>query len=638
MILHVNPALIFAAAGLLLLGHIARAARWALLFPSTYLTQRYNLLLGLGIGYLIDIVMPWRIGEIVRVMLVHRRDHIRLSHVAATVYIERVTDLVAVSIILSALLVAHDLTGSLSWIAPAAMAAGATIALVATVLVRRSLSVRRIVWRLASLFNDRIRAEIADFCWSAAEIATGRTLLGWRYVLSSIIMWAIYLPAYYVFAEAVGLRPIGILNDLLTTPCGALVQNVSNSGVSAVSELFVLFALVPIVAITLYGTLPEQRRLATAWHALRSRGTSGVGAPLAARKRFEAAHTYDYFLASLFSGTNHLLTGFSLAGLDDCIIHKFYNGGSDAVTALVTVNQRLFIRKFAVGGAALKLKVQADWLDEHSSGELPLVTVGGARQVMETFQYDMPLVTPSNDFYDVIHTSPAAHSAALLKRVIEQLVEFHVVTRKVEADRQTIARYLNVKAIKNAETILSFARSMLPTATFVLNGRSYDLAAWDRLLDLIWLENQITDRRVACVHGDLTIENIIVAPEYPMGFYIIDPNSENIFDSPLIDWAKLMQSLHLGYETLNQGISCTVSNDVVRLASVRSQAYAELHHTLESEARARLGPDAVREIYFHEIVNYLRLTTYKIRQSPTRGFGFFACTAMLLDRYCERWN
>ncbi len=633
--------LMLAAAGLLLLAHIVRAARWGLLFPSMYLTQRFNLLLGLGVGYAVNLVVPLRIGELARIGLVHRRDGIRFSHVAATVFIERAIDLLAVSVILAALLLGGA-GALLSWLTPAIMAASAIAALVVTWLVRRSTRLRRIVWQVGSVFNDRIRVEIADFWWSAAEIVVGQTLVRWRFVASSLVMWALYLAAYYVFSLAAGTLPVLVLDAFLNQPFNALLQNISADRTWVVTALPALFAVLPILAILLYGALRDQlrdqRSIGFALDTVRRRGKSGADNPAVARKRFEAMTTYDYFLASLFSGTNHLVTGFGLEAIDDCIIHKFFKGGSDAITALVEVDQRLLIRKFAVGPAGQKLKVQAHWLKQRGNGDLPLVAVVGEQEEGRTYTYDMPLVTPSNDFYDVIHTSPAPHSRQLLKSVVERMADFHALTTEPVSGDRVIADYLDVKATKNARTILDFAHDALPGRTFELNGKTCDFAAWDRLLDPVWLASQVRDRRTAHIHGDLTIENIIIAPEHPLGFYIIDPNPENVFDSPLIDWAKLMQSLHLGYETLNQGMSCDVADGVIRLTHVRSQAYADLHTLLETEARNRLGADALREVYFHEIVNYLRLTTYKIRQSRMRGLGFFACTTILLDRYTERWG
>ena len=94
-----------------------------------------------------------------------------------------------------------------------------------------------------------------------------------------------------------------------------------------------------------------------------------------------------------------------------------------------------------------------------------------------------------------------------------------------------------------------------------------------------------------------------------------------------------MQSLHLGYETLNQGLSRQVSDNVPSPSHMRSQAYAELHAIPEDATQLR--PNAPRRIYFSGIISYLRLTTCKIRQSASRSLGVPACMIMLLDRYAD---
>ena len=94
----------------------------------------------------------------------------------------------------------------------------------------------------------------------------------------------------------------------------------------------------------------------------------------------------------------------------------------------------------------------------------------------------------------------------------------------------------------------------------------------------------------------------------------------------------------MGYETLNRGLSCTLSDGHIKLSSARSDVYRDLHILLENEMIARFGEDTLREIYFHEIANYLRLIPYKMRRDPMRGLGFFACANILLARYVNRWE
>ena len=138
--------------------------------------------------------------------------------------------------------------------------------------------------------------------------------------------------------------------------------------------------------------------------------------------------------------------------------------------------------------------------------------------------------------------------------------------------------------------------------------QDYDLDEWRVFQDRHWVRRQLPSRDETVIHGDLTLENVVVSPGHAHGFYVIDPNPENIFDSPLIDWAKIMQSLHLGYEALNRSAQTSFHDRAMVLPIARSEAYASLHRLLESEIVSRFSDEALRETYFHELVHYVRLT------------------------------
>jgi hypothetical protein len=96
-----------------------------------------------------------------------------------------------------------------------------------------------------------------------------------------------------------------------------------------------------------------------------------------------------------------------------------------------------------------------------------------------------------------------------------------------------------------------------------------------------------------------------------------------------------MQSLNLGYEAMNRGSAFAMSGSDLRLTLARSNAYAQLHDRFVDLLCTHFGPDGMREIAFHELVNYLRLLPYKIRNAPSQGLTFFACASYLLRRYRE---
>ena len=71
---------IYAVASLLLLAaHVIRSARWALLFAPHDITRRFDLLLGLALGYAINTIIPWRLGELFRIWFVASKTSLRPS-------------------------------------------------------------------------------------------------------------------------------------------------------------------------------------------------------------------------------------------------------------------------------------------------------------------------------------------------------------------------------------------------------------------------------------------------------------------------------------------------------------------------------------------------------------------------------
>ncbi|HWT13742.1 MAG TPA: phosphotransferase, partial [Allosphingosinicella sp.] len=429
-----------------------------------------------------------------------------------------------------------------------------------------------------------------------------------------------------------------VLQAVLQHPLASFTIGLGPAAAAAGGLQLYVFVLAPVLLILLLNPVARSRPVARAATPLLRIGKSGRSSHDARSERFTGSAGYEDFLDALFSDARRAVSGFGMGAVDDCVVHRFYQGGSDALTALVETDGHFVIRKFAMGGAAAKLEVQAQWLRRHSARPLPLIEVIGGRKSAGAYSYDMPLVDGASDFQDSIHSSGAAANRARLLRILDRIDTLHGDTALGAAPAALVERYVEEKIVRNAGAIAAFARQSIGDDEYSINGDSFGLDEWRRCFaDRAWLASQLRRREAATIHGDLTVENVIVAPDHPDGLYIIDPNPENIFESPLIDWGKMMQSLHLGYEMLNRSVTLARTGSELRLPIARSQAYADLHGTLESEIEARFGEDGLREVYFHELVNYLRLTTYKIRQSPQRGLAFFGCTSLLLRRYKERF-
>jgi Lysylphosphatidylglycerol synthase TM region len=625
---------LYAAAALLLLAaHVLRSIRWALLFEAEHIQHgRFGLLFGLVLGYAVNAVVPWRVGELIRIWFVAHRQRVRTSFVAATVVAERFADLFVVSVLALLPWATHEanlwplpVTAVLSLIGIGSFCRS----------VKKHATTRRWVWRFASIFNNRYRFEIINFVWTVSEFVVDGALLRRRFVLSSIVMWLFYLGSYYAFTIASGQSLTTIVYSMLGSPMMPVIEQAVH-GNSGLALSLMLYSAFPIACILAYGASKQVPALFKIINNRRRYGWyANAGRLEATRKKFKAEGAYEYFLISLFGESNRVATNFGLQAIDDGTVHKLFAGGSDAIAAVVEVNNTLLIRKFAMGEAGVKLKEQHDWIDTHRSTFPSLVQLVREKQLAHGYYYDMPLVVPSSDFYDFIHTNPIDKSQAIMATVLEGVHRFHEHHASPGDHREEIDRYIQEKVVRNVQTILEFARSMFDSNTLSINGQTHDLIRWELLTDTEWARRQIRHTGTTRVHGDLTIENIIVDPRSETGWYIIDPNPNNGFNSPLIDWSKQMQSVHLGYEGLNRNPNCQVEGKSIQVAFTRSHAYNALHELLQARALQQYGAAGLREIYFHELVNYLRLTPYKIRQDPRKGICFFACTCILLDRYLD---
>lgn len=91
-------------------------------------------------------------------------------------------------------------------------------------------------------------------------------------------------------------------------------------------------------------------------------------------------------------------------------------------------------------------------------------------------------------------------------------------------------------------------RHLLAAESVIVNGRS--CLGVKPLLNLLerdpsWTPVVSPPDRTLC-HGDLILEDILIAQDTPYGFSLVDPNPLN--ESPLYDLGKTMMSLWLGYE------------------------------------------------------------------------------------------
>jgi hypothetical protein len=201
-----------------------------------------------------------------------------------------------------------------------------------------------------------------------------------------------------------------------------------------------------------------------------------------------------------------------------------------------------------------------------------------------------------------------------------------------QASDGVVAEYVYRKVISNIQVISEEFNDIMECKIIELNGEEFNFASFNILKDPEWLSSQLSHRIQSNIHGDLTLENIILSGPRSgeQNWYLIDPNPENIFQSPLIDFSKIMQSLHLGYEALRNKPQASFIRNRLSVNLHRSFQYEKIYSHFNARLHDIYDDKCVKQIYLHEIINYLRLIPYQLQNNREAGLAFFACLCILV--------
>ena len=223
-----------------------------------------------------------------------------------------------------------------------------------------------------------------------------------------------------------------------------------------------------------------------------------------------------------------------------------------------------------------------------------------------------------------------------IKKATECLERSLYKVNQRPADKQTIDEYIESKVNRNLDKIANakHLKRLMEYDEIIINGRKFhNLPYYLQYLSEEHLYNIFKDDTYSEIHGDLTIENIICTrnAKGEDDFYIIDPNTGNVHDSSNLDYGKLLQSIHGGYEFLMATKNVSVEKNQINFVFTKSEAYTYLYDMLDKYMRENFTERRVKSIYYHEIVHWLRLMPYKIEKNGKRVLLFYAGMLMVMN-------
>lgn len=324
---------------------------------------------------------------------------------------------------------------------------------------------------------------------------------------------------------------------------------------------------------------------------------------------------------------------------NDIAIIEDYSAGSNATTMLCSKGNKTFYRKYAFSDDAKKLNEQIKWIHAHED-KLTLTKITSEYYKDDVCYYDMPYVKGAVTCFNFVHTEPFDTAWSRIKLALDDLDKnLHQQTLR-QADPSATKEYIASKVDKNLAKIKkgAFIEPLLEYDTLYINGKKYhNLKHYKQLLSNEHLLEVFKHDRFSDIHGDFTIENIICIKNSSQGYYIIDPNTGNLHDSPYLDYAKLLQSLHGGYEFLMNTKTISISGNHIDFLFTKSSTYYKLYDATIEYLEKKFKKEGMRSIFYHEIVHWLRLMPYKIEKNGERSVLFYAGLIMVLNDIEKRY-
>lgn len=622
---------------LVLAGHAFRLLRWEQFVRIYERPQRGTMLRGMAGGYAINTILPLHLGDVFRAIFVGRRMKSGIGFALATVIMDRFLDVwfVALGFGAFALLGQGGETARVGARYYLLFAVLLAVALVVVVVLRDG--IKRICLAVCGIFNDTLKLDGMVFCWSLINTFKDlRRVNLLRLAVNTVVMWAAYLGSYGALAAAMTaaghpMSLVEVFDALFGQSAGdlrvVLPGGVLDGAPPAACAAMLSWYLVPLVLMWLVTLLPAGVRGAV------NQATAAAPAGESYLNLLPQADPQDRaaFLSQYFGLQNKAWVDRFLQMNQDITILQDYSAGSNATTMLCMDKTRTFYRKYAFGADGQKLAEQLHWLRAQQD-HLPLCEILRTGEDADCCWYDMTYDPQAVGMFRYLHSNPVEKSAAVLHEVLDTLEEKLYRPTAAAADLAKIEQYIAKKVDGNLQKLRE-ARSLhdlMEYPTVWINGKEHkNLRQLGWLFDHERLQKLFADDPVATIHGDLTIENIICRTD-DKGWYLIDPNTGNLHESPFLDYGKLLQSLHGGYEFTMMTPRVTVQENHIDFALTRSAAYDALFANLMEDLGKRY-PHQVDSILMHEVIHWLRLMPYKLSRDRKRAPMFYAGLIMVAN-------
>lgn len=407
---------------LVLVGHMIRAYRDTILFSQATKTSVKYQFSAFSIGSFCNLILPLRIGELMRADVLAQRYQISFSFSFVLICIERLFDV----------LILGAFTIIMVHLNVPLMIVTLTLTLFLFLVAAPTSVIKKGIQKTSQIFNERLQAKILFTLWSL-EYGLKRTLkprLLIKYGLLSVLNWCIYLgsllPLIITLQGPEHMLKTSICAFLsLTTSIapgalGDFTHSLESFGFIAPSMEPIILWIVAVAPIALIGLLVTLFGIKTL-PLLRPKAKATSDSSLNKLSRdSDISSDQLHFMNDYYSGKPlaQKVTQAEIAGV--AVMSRYFtSGGSGALTFQSVIKGKRCVTKLVSQEKSASLRAQYHWLKEH---EHPcIVKTINEHEDDDSYSINIEYEENATDFFEQIHTQPLEKNMQLLEGAIAVL-------------------------------------------------------------------------------------------------------------------------------------------------------------------------------------------------------------------------
>ena len=544
--------LIIATILFIFVAHAIRTYRWQTLLSSVSTFEPRKLYFSLSISYILNSVLPIRVGDVFRVFYIGAKIR-NVLLVTSTVLFERLTDIFFLQLFFSSILILHYLDISQFQNIPISILTEsileylitlALIGLLIILIITNSKVIKFIIVSVSNLLNVRFKIRILNliFKFFQSNRQLFKSMNKTRYAFLTIFMWLFYILGYSTAQKTLFEFGYNINGFQLLLNFTNPINNNSSLN-SNFQSLFFVFYLAPAVLLLFcYFLIP---RYTLSPKNLRSHQLD-----------FRNEDDQLLFLEDYFYSKDRNWSRSYYEIFEGSEIIKDFTGLSDARTVLLQnkFGERVY-RKFSIGPNSVELENQFNYMSKWSN-EVNFTELEFGKN-SEYFFFNMPYKEGFLPLNLGINFVPRHKINHLTDKIFESLDKsLYSSLINVKNVNYSVEQFYANKVIKNLAILENYldCKSYKSDLPIIINGEDLRFNFSD--IFGYFVNNKVRFLRTLSMdkfsysHGDLTAENIIVNPSN-LDFYFIDllPPINNL-SSKANDLAKMQLSSKHNFELI----------------------------------------------------------------------------------------